>query len=308
MNIEEDTFNGGPFLDDFDTQVVTDVNTPVTFDLDAIDVEGDPVFFDINAFGLGEDATAEVDNDTGEITITPADGFSGTLEFVVGVRAREAGDFDEPPEEDIPPTDTQDRFDAHDVTLVVGDPDRVFTTVDGGNFDDDDLLGIRTDLVDGAPEVTENQHVTGPVDYSDFSNPPTYGPHHGALRDDDGNSIIPRPTGVYSTPQPDEALVHNIEHGHVWISYNPALISPSDLAMLEDFVNDGGTDAGVILTPRDANTSAIAVASWARLLELDSFNDEEIRDFVNTNRGHAPEGFIPSGQKEDTPESEMLEG
>ena len=305
VNLEEDTFNGGPFLTDFDSQVVTDIDTPVTFDLDAIDIEGDDVFFDINAFGLGDDATAEVDNDTGEITITPTEGFSGRLEFVVGVRAKEAGDFETPPEEEITPPDTQDRFDAHDVEVVVGDPDRVFEIVERGSFDDEDLLGTRTDLVDGAPEVTINEHVSGAIDYSDYSNPPTYGPHHGPLNDSDGNSIVPRPTGVYSTPQPDEDLVHNLEHGHIWISYNPSLISTSDLNLLEAFVNDGGTNAGVILTPRSANTTAIAVTSWVHLLELDTFDDQQIRDFVNTNRGHAPEGYLPSGQKTD--ESETLD-
>ena len=82
---------------------------------------------------------------------------------------------------------------------------------------------------------------------------------------------------MYSEEQPDEDLIHNLEHGHVWISYNPNLISGDDLEALEQFVRDGSTEAngggvGVILTPRAANTSAIAVASWARLLELDGFD------------------------------------
>ncbi|MCA9217343.1 MAG: DUF3105 domain-containing protein, partial [Planctomycetales bacterium] len=47
-----------------------------------------------------------------------------------------------------------------------------------------------------------------------------------------------------------------------------------------------------ILTPRAANDSAIVLASWARLLTLDEFNATTIRNFVETNRGQAPEGFI----------------
>jgi hypothetical protein len=102
---------------------------------------------------------------------------------------------------------------------------------------------------------------------------------------------------VYTTAQPDEDLVHNLEHGHVWISYNPDLISTSDLSSLEQFVRDGGTNTGVILTPRPKNTSVIAAASWARLLVLDRFDATQLRNFVNTNRGHAPEPFNPSGQR-----------
>jgi hypothetical protein len=158
------------------------------------------------------------------------------------------------------------------------------------------LLGIRTDLVSGAPAITQG-HVTTAVDYSAHSNPPTYGDHHGVVRDSQNNFITPRPTGVYTTEQPDEDLIHNLEHGNVWISYNPTLLSATDLARLEAFVTAGGTDAGVILTPRARNTSAIAVASWARLLTLDTLDLVQIRAFINTNRGKAPEGYIPSGQK-----------
>ncbi len=297
VNLEEDTFNGGPFLNDFNDELEADVNTPITFTLDATDIEGDPVFFDMNASGLGENAEAEIDNETGEITVTPTEDFSGKLIFVVGVRA----EIEDPNEEGA--SDTQDRFDAQDVTLYFGDKDALFDVVTRGEYTDDDLLGIRADELDGAPEVTVNEHVDGALDYSAYTNPPTYGPHHPPLNDDDGTSIVPRPTGVYSTAQPDEDLIHNLEHGHVWISYNPSMIGAADLQLLENFVNQGGTNAGVILTPRPRNDSAIAVASWAHLLKLDSFDDQMLRDFVNTNRGHAPEGYITSGQKTDASET-----
>jgi hypothetical protein len=153
------------------------------------------------------------------------------------------------------------------------------------------------DTQSGAPPVTPT-HVTTAVDYSAFgNNAPSYGAHHGFLLDAQNNSITPRPTGVYSAEQPDEDLVHNLEHGHVWVSYNPSLISSSDLSALEQLVQDGGTDTGVILAPRSKNTSPIVLTSWTRQLTLESFNANTIRDFIITNRGHSPEGFIPSGEK-----------
>jgi hypothetical protein len=173
-----------------------------------------------------------------------------------------------------------------------------FGSVTPGSFEDTDLLGIRTDLVAGAPPITAN-HVDGDIDYTGYSNPPTYGNHHGfdSSGTDSNPGVTPRPSGVYTSEEPDEDLLHNLEHGHVWISYNPNLISASDRAALEQLVRDGSADpngggAGVILTPRSENDTAIALASWARLLTLDTYEPSTVRDFVETNRGKAPEGFI----------------
>lgn len=223
---------------------------------------------------------------TSGLTYTPNTGFTGndTFTFVVMDDGGTAGG-------------ALDTSLAATVTLSVTQPNLPFGAVTVGSHTDSGLSGIRTDLLEGAPAITQN-HVTTAVDYGNHSNPPTYGDHHPAEANSQG-SITPRPTGVYTTPQPDEDLVHNLEHGHVWISYNPTLISPSDLAALQEFVRAGGNDTGVILTPRSRNTVAIAVASWARLLTMSTFNAGDIRDFVLANRGKAPEGFIPSGQKPD---------
>lgn len=217
---------------------------------------------------------------SGNITYTPNTSFTGSdsFTFVVVDNGGTAGGG-------------QDTSDAAVVSLSVTQPNAPFPTVTPGNFDDAGLLGIRTDLVSGAPPITAN-HVTTAVDYSAHSNPPTYGDHHGVMTDGQGVGITPRPTGIYTTPQPDEDLVHNLEHGHVWISYNPTLISSSDRTALEAFVTAGGANTGVILTPRPKNTTAIAAASWGRLLTLNAFHAAQLRDFVVTNRGHAPEGFI----------------
>ena len=175
---------------------------------------------------------------------------------------------------------------------------QLFDVVTLGDFQDNNVLGTRTDLVAGAPAITAN-HVDGTVDYSAHSNPPTYGDHHGFDSEgtDSNPGITPRPTGIYTTEQPDEDLIHNLEHGHVWISYSPSLISTADLTALQQLVIDGspnsnGGGVGVILTPRAANTSAIALASWARLTTLNSYDADTVRNFIEVNRGKAPEGFI----------------
>ena len=231
-------------------------------------------------------------NNDGSFTYTPDTNFSGTDSFTY--RANDATAASNIGTVRI------------NVTPVDDGGNQPFGPVTTGPFDDPNLLGIRTDLEAGAPPITRD-HVSTAVNYAGFSNPPTYGPHHGVVRDAQNNFITPRPTGVYETEQPDEDLVHNLEHGHVWISYNPNLLSSADQSALEQLVEDGGTDTGVILTPRSQNTTVIASASWAHLQTLDSFDATQIRDFIETNRGHTPEGFIPSGQKGTTSASETLD-
>jgi hypothetical protein len=237
--------------------------------------------------GQAGNGTAELNND-GSFTYTPNVNFIGMDSFTYQA------------------SDDSTTSNVATVTINVTDPgNELFGSVTVGGFDDSGLLGIRTDLENGAPSITDAPHVTSAVSYDGFSNPPTYGPHHGFLVDAQNSSITPRPTGVYTSEQPDEDLVHNLEHGHVWISYNPNLLSTVDIAALEQLVRDGGTDTGVILTPRTKNTSAIALASWAHLQTLTSFDATQIRNFVETNRAHSPEGFIVSGQK--SASSELLD-
>ena len=221
-------------------------------------------------------------NQDGSFMYTPNNGFSGADSFTY--RADDGS--------------VTSNLGTVRITVTPDTTNGLFGPVTPGSFTDPELLGIRADLVPGAPPITA-VHVDGDIDYTGYSNPTTYGPHHGfdPLGVDSNPGITPRPTGVYTTEQPEEDLIHNLEHGHVWISYDPSLISANDLAALQQLVLDGspnpnGSGVGVILTPRAANDSLIALVSWARLLSLDNFDPGTILNFVETNRGHAPEGFI----------------
>jgi hypothetical protein len=50
VTVAADPFNSGPFLEDL-PDFVTTVGTPLQIQLSAIDVEGDPVFYDASATG-----------------------------------------------------------------------------------------------------------------------------------------------------------------------------------------------------------------------------------------------------------------
>lgn len=113
-----------------------------------------------------------------------------------------------------------------------------------------------------------------------LSNPPTSGPHW------------PEPVrdAVYDRSQPDEGLVHSLEHGRIWISYKSSIPEEAKKKLRTIALNE----AKVILTVRDSNPTDIAVAAWERLdtfnLNADgSFDEKRIRDFIQRYRNRGPE-------------------
>ncbi len=123
----------------------------------------------------------------------------------------------------------------------------------------------RDHIAEGSPRLTYN------------SNPPTSGPHYAE----------PALLGLYDKELPDERVLHNLEHGEIWVSYHPRI--------KEQIVGDLSAllRARVIITPRSANDTDIAVATWGR---LDTFNLEgkpldtvRISDFIKRYQNQGPE-------------------
>lgn len=114
------------------------------------------------------------------------------------------------------------------------------------------------------------------------SNPPTGGWHYAAEAQ----------TGMYDVEFRDEQLVHNLEHGHVWIAHAPNLPA-GQIEQLADIVKDYGNK--IIMAPRSANTTAIAIVAWEYLLTLDSVDEAKIREFIDAHRGRGPESIPDFG-------------
>jgi len=112
------------------------------------------------------------------------------------------------------------------------------------------------------------------VDYRN-SNPPTSGNHWPT----------PAEWGFYNTPLPDEQLVHNLEHGGIWMSYKD--IDDATKTKLLKLAQQ--YPQAVIVTPRSENDTKIAVASWGRLEKLDVFDEEKIIAFIKANINKSPE-------------------
>jgi hypothetical protein len=133
----------------------------------------------------------------------------------------------------------------------------------------------------------EHNHVTGPVKYAVL--PPVGGPHNPIWMN----------AGVYTKPVPTERAVHNLEHGAVWITYNPNL-PKSEIKTLTAFVTKqslipepasevgfaGESNRYIDLTPWASNSlpSPIVISSWGYQLRVASPTDPRLQKFVDTFR------------------------
>jgi hypothetical protein len=112
------------------------------------------------------------------------------------------------------------------------------------------------------------EHVTTEVDYTE--SPPVGGPHDAYWADCTGT--------VYTVDIRHENAVHGLEHGAVWITYDPDAVSDDDLSTLEDLVNGR---SGMMLSPYPGLTSPISLQSWNHQLFVDSAADERVQQYID---------------------------
>jgi hypothetical protein len=113
-------------------------------------------------------------------------------------------------------------------------------------------------------ETFENAslHVETPVTYP--QTPPAGGDHHPTWLN----------CGVYTEPVPNENAVHSLEHGALWVTYDPS-ISDAELTTLKEVL----PSTYVILSPFEDLPSSIVVSGWNSQLQVDSADDERLPDF-----------------------------
>ena len=112
------------------------------------------------------------------------------------------------------------------------------------------------------------------------SDPPTSGPHYAE----------PIKAGFYDTPQADEYVVHNLEHGHIVISYDCSKLTDCEAVKqkLRNLVA-GYNTWKIVAAPRQNRDTAIGVAAWGWLDKMDSYDEARIRAFVDAWRDKGPE-------------------
>jgi len=149
-----------------------------------------------------------------------------------------------------------------------------------------------------AGRALHHAHVTGPVTYPEA--PPVGGDHNPTWMN----------CGVYAAPVPNERAVHTLEHGAVWITYQPTLPSGEVTALRafvahqSDVVETSAAIGGRVdqhatymdLSPYPGLTQPIVASAWGYQLVVSSPTDPRLQQFVTTFRAsptYTPEYGAP---------------
>jgi hypothetical protein len=118
-------------------------------------------------------------------------------------------------------------------------------------------------IVKGVQTFTNNAgHVETPVTYA--QTPPAGGEHNPVWLN----------CGVYSKPVPNENAVHSLEHGAIWVTYDPS-ISATELDTLKSKL----PSTYAVLSPYEGLPSPIVLSGWNVQLQVDSAADKRIPAF-----------------------------
>lgn len=116
-------------------------------------------------------------------------------------------------------------------------------------------------------------HIDAPERVAYDHYPPFGGPHDAIWAACNGQ--------VYDKPVRNENMVHPLEHGAVWIAYNPDQISGAALESLTDRVEG---QSYIMLSPYPGLDSPISLQSWGHQLKVSSADDERIDQFIQSLR------------------------
>lgn len=129
-------------------------------------------------------------------------------------------------------------------------------------------VGQADEGIDGVQSyrIESNDHTDGEVDYDVV--PPPGGPHNEVWAN----------CGFYDEPVPDEHVVHDLEHGAVWLAYAPDL-PETGVEALHDLAR---ANEKVIATPHAElpEGAAVVATAWARQLVLETVDDPRLEQFL----------------------------
>ncbi|RKT57297.1 DUF3105 domain-containing protein [Saccharothrix australiensis] len=122
-------------------------------------------------------------------------------------------------------------------------------------------------------EYAAGKHVTPTQRVAYDQSPPFGGPHDGAWANCTGI--------VYSKPVRTENMVHSLEHGAVWIAYNPDQVSGDALDKLKRRAEG---QQFTMISPYPGLDKPISLQAWGHQLKLESADDERIDQFIQSLR------------------------
>jgi hypothetical protein len=112
------------------------------------------------------------------------------------------------------------------------------------------------------------QHSEEPVTYTEH--PPVGGVHNPVWQN----------CGYYAAPVPNENAVHSLEHGAVWITYQPDL--PAD--QVQKLKELAEAQSYILVSPMDDLPSPVVASAWNHQLQLQSADDPGLDGFIRLYR------------------------
>ena len=141
--------------------------------------------------------------------------------------------------------------------------------------------------IDGVVRVKydSGQHVTAQQRVAYDHSPPLGGPHDGTWADCNGT--------VYPKAVRTENMVHALEHGSVWIAYNPDKIKGKALNTLKAKVEG---QPYMLMSPYPGLDKPISMQSWGHQLKLTSATDPRVDEFIKSLRENQYQNPEPGGR------------
>lgn len=130
----------------------------------------------------------------------------------------------------------------------------------------DQVAGAAKESIDGVMEFDDlsRNHVTTAVEYP--QTPPVGGDHAAVWTN----------CGVYTTEVDPTRTTHSLEHGAVWIGYDPDLPA----AQVEELTQIAQANSYVVLSPVPGVPSPITASAWGVQLEVEEADDPRLEVFV----------------------------
>ncbi|MFF2088478.1 DUF3105 domain-containing protein [Nocardia sp. NPDC058176] len=132
-----------------------------------------------------------------------------------------------------------------------------------------------SEKIDGVvkQEYPAGLHVTAEQRVAYDKTPAFGGPHDAAWANCTGT--------VYAKPIRMENAVHSLEHGAVWITYNPDKLDAAGVETLSNYVKGRQYS---LMSPYPGLDSPISLQTWGHQLKLDSADDGRIKQFISALR------------------------
>jgi hypothetical protein len=143
----------------------------------------------------------------------------------------------------------------------------------------ENISGVVRVSYDSGQHVEATQRVA--YDHS----PPLGGPHDNAWAECNGT--------VYPNPVRTENMVHSLEHGAVWIAYNPDEIKGKALDTLKAKVEG---QPYMLMSPYPGLDKPISMQSWGHQLKLTSATDGRVDEFIKSLRENEYQNPEPGGR------------